>query len=150
VQLVSFIARAADMIAEHGTHCGLEHWGIFIVEPAMQDEECLPPSPGLALFCGIPLAHEQGAEGVCTAIGDLVQRKIFPALKEVSKVFHSTRCCCCSMETLLMSRGLKGVNWEMHARFICLQPGAFGCYVSMLKALSAADMYAGCDMPCAP
>ena len=92
VQLVSFIAEAIGVIAGRGTNCGLEHLGIFIVEPAMRYEECLPPCPGLVLSCGIPLAHEQGAEGVCTAIGDLVQRRIFSALKEVSNLLHRFRC----------------------------------------------------------
>jgi len=125
VQLASFIAEAADLIAGHGTPCGLEHLGVFIVEPAMRSEECPPPWPGLVLSCGIPLAHEQGAEGVCTAIGDLVQRRIFPVLKDVSKVLRSTGCCCCSMETLLISHGLKGVNWE----------GSFACSHEHLDAM---------------
>lgn len=77
LQLVELISRAA-CVGRPGT-CGLEHMGIFLVH----GESCNPPGPDMWLDCGIPMAHQQGAEGVCTAIGDLVQRRIFPALKEV-------------------------------------------------------------------
>ena len=84
LQLVDIISGAPTSSSEHARSCRLEHLGILAVEPVLEsEEECLSPGPDRVLSCGIPLAHEQGAEGVCTAIGSLVQNRILPALKEV-------------------------------------------------------------------
>ena len=85
LQLAEFISAAPRAFNGHSASCGLQHLGILAVESIMDsEEECLPPGPDLVLSCGVPLAHEQGAEGVCTAIGGLVQSGVLPALKEVS------------------------------------------------------------------
>ena len=79
LQLMDLISCAEVACVRGAGTCGLEHLGIFLVDK----ETCEPLGPDMWLDCGIPMAYKQGAEGVCTAIGDLVQRRILPALKEV-------------------------------------------------------------------
>ena len=84
MQLVDFLSAAPRSMDGGGSGSRLEHLGILAVAPVLDtEEELLPPGPDLVLWCGVPLAHEQGAEGVCTAIGGLVQNGVLPALKEV-------------------------------------------------------------------
>ena len=84
MQLVDFICSAAMMFDRDAGSCGVQRLGILAVGPALGHEECPPPGPDTVLTCGVPLAFEQGAEGVCTAIGGLVETGVLPALTEVS------------------------------------------------------------------
>lgn len=94
LQLVDFLSAAPRSSDGSGGGSRLEHLGILAVEPVLDTEdELLPPGPDLVLRCGVTLAHEQGAEGVCTAIGDLVQSGVLPALKEVSSLQPKWLCC---------------------------------------------------------
>ncbi|CAL5229125.1 g12390 [Coccomyxa viridis] len=81
-ELVDFISSAAMMFDRDAGGCGLQRLGILVVGPGLGHEECPAPGPDLVLTCGVPLAFEQGAEGVCTAIGDLVGHGVLPALTE--------------------------------------------------------------------
>ena len=65
----------------------LERLGVILVdmEGLVQGEPPVPTTD-MMLQCGVPLAHQQGAEGVCTALGSLVQQGRLPALKEVAGV----------------------------------------------------------------
>lgn len=89
LQLVDFISSAAMMFDRDAGGCGLQRLGILAVGPGLGHEECPAPGPDLVLTCGVPLAFEQGAEGVCTAIGDLVGHGVLPVLTEVSMLWYS-------------------------------------------------------------
>lgn len=87
-QLVDILSDARNISFISGSMPALEHLGILLVPAGVGDEQGeLPPGSDMMLGCGIPMAHEQGAEGVCTAIGELVRLGFFPALKEVGCPF---------------------------------------------------------------
>ena len=83
LQLVDFIERMGKAL--HGASA-LERLGIVLVgTEGVEVGEPPLPTADMVLQCGIPLAHQQGAEGVCTALGSLVQQGRLPALKEVGQ-----------------------------------------------------------------
>ncbi len=73
---------------------------------ALVEDMCLPRLETLELFSfandgggpsfqlGSPLAHQQGARGVCTEIGSLVAVGALPSLKQVERTQPSLRTCC--------------------------------------------------------
>ena len=129
LQLVDFISTAPRLSTGHAGGAGLEYLCILAVEAAVCTQEaCLPPGPDLLLSCGVPLAHEQGAEGVCTALGGLVQSGVLPALKEVrafSLCSYTHMLCHCAVHGS-GAQGMCSLLWLIslcrnHAPTVCHQ-----------------------------
>ena len=133
LQLVDLISCAEVACVGGAGTCGLEHMGIFLADGAT----CEPPGPDMWLDCGIPMAYKQGAEGVCSAIGDLVQRRILPALKEVR------------IAPALCGHGRpSSTHISMHSYKLDIIHSRFCHYRPITMFTTPLSYTAGCPMPC--